>query len=145
MVEGNPYIRMSTSIIDYVFRELAITYLGRTDLAQVIPDDLAPGTTGEPTEEVPSRTAPKEEILAPRKAQPQAARVAMARSGLGSGGSGAPRTVTRSVAAQLSNKISEARAKGYEGDACPGCGSFTMVRNGTCLKCVSCGETSGCS
>jgi hypothetical protein len=39
----------------------------------------------------------------------------------------------------------EARLKGYEGDACGECGQFTMVRNGTCLKCISCGATSGCS
>ncbi|MEM9878801.1 MAG: hypothetical protein AAF862_05925, partial [Pseudomonadota bacterium] len=39
----------------------------------------------------------------------------------------------------------QARIKGYEGDACTNCGQFTLVRNGTCLKCDSCGETSGCS
>jgi ribonucleoside-diphosphate reductase alpha chain len=42
-------------------------------------------------------------------------------------------------------KVAEARLKGYEGDPCGGCGAFTLVRNGTCLKCVSCGATSGCS
>ena len=42
-------------------------------------------------------------------------------------------------------RIREARLKGYEGDACGTCGNFTLVRNGTCLKCVTCGETSGCS
>ena len=41
--------------------------------------------------------------------------------------------------------IRDAKARGYEGDACPECGAMTMVRNGTCLKCVSCGSTSGCS
>jgi len=40
VVQGNPYIKMSTSIIDYIFRELAITYLNRTDLAHVLPEDL---------------------------------------------------------------------------------------------------------
>ena len=39
----------------------------------------------------------------------------------------------------------EARLKGYEGDACGECGNFTLVRNGTCLKCTTCGGTSGCS
>jgi ribonucleoside-diphosphate reductase alpha chain len=38
-----------------------------------------------------------------------------------------------------------ARAKGYEGEACPECQNFTMVRNGTCLKCETCGSTTGCS
>ncbi len=46
---------------------------------------------------------------------------------------------------QKLEQIREARMKGYEGDACPECGNFTLVRNGTCLKCVTCGSTSGCS
>ena len=39
----------------------------------------------------------------------------------------------------------EAKLMGFEGDACPECGNFTMVRNGTCLKCTTCGGTTGCS
>ncbi len=39
----------------------------------------------------------------------------------------------------------ESKRKGYEGSACPDCGNFTMVRNGTCLKCETCGSTTGCS
>ena len=39
----------------------------------------------------------------------------------------------------------EARVKGYEGESCHECGNFTLVRNGTCLKCDTCGGTSGCS
>ena len=134
LVDGNPYIKMSTSIIDYVFRELAITYLGRTDLAQVIPEDTH-STMGNPGAEK------SEEVLSEAPRQVQNAAVALARPRAGGG----PRTVTRSVADKLSQQVSIARAKGYEGDACSGCGSFTMVRNGTCLKCVSCGDTSGCS
>ena len=42
-------------------------------------------------------------------------------------------------------QIREARMKGYEGDSCSECGNFTLVRNGTCLKCDTCGSTSGCS
>ena len=42
-------------------------------------------------------------------------------------------------------QVREARMKGYEGDSCGECGNFTLVRNGTCLKCVTCGSTSGCS
>ncbi|NBX82350.1 hypothetical protein EBQ90_04580 [bacterium] len=38
-----------------------------------------------------------------------------------------------------------AKTKGYEGDPCSECGHFTLVRGGTCLRCVSCGATSGCS
>jgi hypothetical protein len=42
-------------------------------------------------------------------------------------------------------KIAQARIKGYEGDPCASCGSFTLVRNGTCMKCHTCGGTTGCS
>jgi ribonucleoside-diphosphate reductase alpha chain len=43
------------------------------------------------------------------------------------------------------DKVLEARMKGYEGDSCGECGNFTLVRNGTCMKCDTCGATSGCS
>ena len=46
---------------------------------------------------------------------------------------------------QQLDRIREARMKGYEGDNCGECGNFTLVRNGTCLKCDTCGATSGCS
>ena len=42
-------------------------------------------------------------------------------------------------------RVREARLRGYEGDSCSECGNFTLVRNGTCLKCATCGATSGCS
>jgi ribonucleoside-diphosphate reductase alpha chain len=42
-------------------------------------------------------------------------------------------------------RIRTARIKGYEGDSCDECGNFTLIRNGTCLKCDTCGATSGCS
>jgi ribonucleoside-diphosphate reductase alpha chain len=42
-------------------------------------------------------------------------------------------------------RSAEARMKGFEGDACGQCGNFTLVRNGTCMKCNTCGGTSGCS
>jgi ribonucleoside-diphosphate reductase alpha chain len=48
------------------------------------------------------------------------------------------------MAAVLDRRV-EARMKGYEGESCSECGNFTMVRNGTCLKCDTCGGTSGCS
>ena len=43
------------------------------------------------------------------------------------------------------DRIREAKLKGYEGDACGECGNFTLVRNGTCMKCATCGSTIGCS
>ena len=50
-----------------------------------------------------------------------------------------------SARAMAAEKRAEAKAKGYEGEACGECGNFTLVRNGTCLKCDTCGSTTGCS
>ena len=52
---------------------------------------------------------------------------------------------TMSASAMRARKVAEARIKGYEGDACGNCGNFTLVRNGTCMKCNTCGSTTGCS
>jgi ribonucleoside-diphosphate reductase alpha chain len=54
-------------------------------------------------------------------------------------------TVSEYVRSDRTQRAVEARMKGYEGDACGSCGNFTLVRNGTCLKCDTCGGTSGCS
>ena len=160
VVQGNPHIKMSTSVIDYMFRELAITYLGRTDLAQVQPEDLRGDTIGgkepdfEDEEEGELIDDPRQLglRLAP-KASPHVqpfggVEDASPKFGYATGGEAVSVPTDHrpmpAVDAKMS-QIAEARAKGYEGDSCPNCGSMTMVRNGTCLKCVSCGETNGCS
>ncbi len=126
MVVGNPQIRMSTSVIDYIFRELAISYLGRDDLAQVRQEDLRHDTLGSSTRCRHRRRRPSSRDRQPRTW----------------------RARHRSPAAAplvMMSKRDEARLRGYEGDACWNCGQFTLARNGTCLKCDTCGETSGCS
>ena len=58
------------------------------------------------------------------------------------------RELSRLVAEAVDRRLErarEARMKGFEGDPCNDCGNFTLVRNGTCLKCATCGATSGCS
>jgi ribonucleoside-diphosphate reductase alpha chain len=52
---------------------------------------------------------------------------------------------TPAPTATAADKRSQARMKGYTGEACSECGNFTLVRNGTCLKCDTCGGTTGCS
>jgi len=119
---------MTTSVIDYIFRDLAISYLKRSDLGQVKPEDLlATGTQDEGTAKH-SRTAAK-----PVKPAAETAAVKPA------GKSHETRKDTREDPQRT------ARIKGYEGDPCPNCGSFTLVRNGTCMKCDTCGGTTGCS
>ena len=138
MVKGNDAIKMSTSVIDYVFRELAITSLGRTDLSHVAEEDLRGDALGTKIGQGPvsQRGLPRPQASAERSATPPVtARAATPVSG-GSGGLAQAKMLSASEMARL---------KGYEGDPCTDCGQFTMVRNGTCLKCITCGTTTGCS
>jgi ribonucleoside-diphosphate reductase alpha chain len=163
IVQGHDKIKMVTSVIDYVFRELAISYLGRNDLSQVQSEDLRNTTMGAKSpefteEEVVSEhvfegeTAPAD-VHEDRHLHPTSHGIVrgstpQARGTSPAGMAASTATATASVGndtRQLRLKIAEARLKGYEGDPCGGCGAFTLVRNGTCLKCVSCGATSGCS
>jgi ribonucleoside-diphosphate reductase alpha chain len=173
MVEGNDTIKMATSIVDYIFRELAISYLGRNDLAHVQPADLMPDTVGKGHEE---GNLPKDGNKAAEEVTAQLAEI---QRGVSSGfvrnklrvlqgGVAATAYAGQSSlavaldadigethihahahavapAATRTQQIREARMKGYEGDSCGECGNFTLVRNGTCLKCETCGSTSGCS
>jgi ribonucleoside-diphosphate reductase alpha chain len=205
-VQGHDNIKMATSVIDYIFRELALSYLGRTDLVQVKPEDLRSDTVGKPTDSpsfdeeelededfhgaVPgtartdhtsagyqspqledrdqqdplpfdgnARAAGSPTYMldqAHRRAatvNPVERVVATAAAIPASGGApakmiarpGTTPSVRSIVQDSTSEKIRQARLKGYEGDPCSNCGAFTLVRNGVCLKCDSCGETSGCS
>jgi len=162
VVQGNPYIKMSTSLIDYIFRELAITYLGRHDLAHVLPDDIR----GDAMHEEPdydSEETISERMVDPTMPEPRAS-MAPPRSSHIRPSSGViegppPRITTLSpdklsasarpvsavVVGSKDDSIRQARQKGYEGDPCPECGALTLVRSGACAKCDSCGSTSGCS
>ncbi len=149
-VKMNSRIKMSTSIVDYIFRELAITYLDRYDLAQVQQEDLRMDSMKKDEQDpecVEGDADP--EALASSAILPE---LFPARRDNGHGPNGNGHGNGR-VAQQVELKretltvtaVQEARQKGYEGDPCPDCKQFTMVRNGTCLKCVNCGATSGCS
>ena len=198
-VQGNDQIKHATSILDYIFRELAISYLGRGDLAHVNPDDTAVDAIGRGVNEEKTQAdaarliskgfsrstvtdnlvilrggdfdrlrdtanedradgdrtgedgpngddkvidveaeapeIPESRAESPPEIEAQIARLAEAVN----------RRPPRGVLADPGGARSEARIKGYEGDACPDCGQFTLVRNGSCLKCESCGASTGCS
>jgi ribonucleoside-diphosphate reductase alpha chain len=148
VVIGNPNIKMTTSIIDYIFRELAVTYLGRTDLAQIATENELKTSPIDSISKLDKEADfDEEEIYSeriieedPRKTpapDPDPLRISPPAY---------PKTSADSkMEAGKLEMIKEAKLKGYTGDVCPSCGSFTMVRNGTCLKCTTCGETSGCS
>jgi ribonucleoside-diphosphate reductase alpha chain len=168
MVQGNDTIKMATSILDYIFRELAVSYLGRNDLAHVEPDDLAPDSVGKGNDEGElENDARVVSIAAVGRLASQGyvrSRLSVVRSqqtgsgGHHHGGGGthhhvlaASQTVLEMDGDVMSafdaqmDQVRQARLKGYEGDSCSECGNFTLVRNGTCMKCVTCGSTSGCS
>ncbi len=179
MVQGNDSIKNATSILDYVFRELAVSYLGRNDLAHVEAsemgfDALGKGESNEETPRLPaSRVLSSGFVRKPNLATsnvvvmapaPMASPVVPASvqalqiraESLGALAlMEAPKVESHvhhevhlhvePAAMTAANRRAEARMKGYEGDSCSECGNFTMVRNGTCLKCDTCGSTSGCS
>jgi len=161
MVEGNQTIKMATSILDYIFRELAITYLERHDLAhvQIGDTDLRPDTIGETTD-YPALFTEETQAITPIETEashqekgmdlsdkPNNLYVLPLREEKDSPLLAATGTegLSRTRKPILLDSARRARLQGYEGDACSECGNFTMVRNGTCLKCNTCGATSGCS
>ncbi|MGF1444892.1 MAG: vitamin B12-dependent ribonucleotide reductase [Pikeienuella sp.] len=169
-VQGNDSIKQATSILDYIFRELAVSYLDRTDLAHVEPDGARFDTlgagelerAGNLAEASPELGQPAIEAIEAIEAIKRVTSAGYLRKRLPkelqvvSAGAGAAPTLSAEVVisptaaigaagAATMSRIAEARAKGYEGDPCGECGNFTLVRNGTCLKCDSCGCTTGCS
>ena len=171
MVQGNDSIKSATSILDYIFRELAVSYLDRTDLAHVKPEGASFDDIGRGEEEGVSNVQSLSDNAATRslevlkqisstgylrKRMPQDLVV------LQGGVSAAIATTQDAVAAAVQTLVPEVTAKpatatttisardkakmqGYEGDPCGECGNYTLVRNGTCMKCNTCGGTSGCS
>ena len=152
---GNDTIKMATSILDYIFRELAISYLDRHDLGHVNSDEL-----GE--KDIDKADTHSQLINNTKKLSRGYVRQELELTVLEGGQSRAKSFAGSSV--QTSNVVYEndadfstntiddkqtaiqkAKIQGYEGEACGECGNFTLVRNGTCMKCNTCGSTSGCS
>jgi ribonucleoside-diphosphate reductase alpha chain len=175
-VQGNDSIKYATSMLDYIFRELAVSYLSRFDLAHVDPSESQFDALGKGVDEgrppatkyvsrglTRSRTDKLNAISTTSSPSPE-------RGGsTAEGGRGGVVTALASHRAEtagatalkaevieepvkmgfsrpdVSSRRAEAKAKGYEGEACGECGNFTLVRNGTCMKCDTCGSTTGCS
>jgi ribonucleoside-diphosphate reductase alpha chain len=156
VVIGNPNIKMTTSIIDYIFRELAVTYLGRTELAHIEKDAELRTSPIDSISKLDKETDfEEEEIYSERIIEEVRPHVQIppandtVRTNSGSEPPVEQPVTAHNVKPGEANgryeMVKEARLKGYTGDICASCGSLTMVRNGTCLKCTTCGETSGCS
>ncbi|MBS0246697.1 MAG: vitamin B12-dependent ribonucleotide reductase, partial [Proteobacteria bacterium] len=179
-VQGNDSIKYATSILDYVFRELAVSYLERYDLAHVDPSQGSFDALGAGESE--GKAAPNfisKGLTRSRSDKLQVVAASPASSGASSAvatakvtafggahaatalkaepeaklspaqqlevGHASPAVAQPSAKAIASERRAEAKAKGYEGEMCGECGNFTLVRNGTCMKCDTCGATSGCS
>ncbi|MFZ0424001.1 MAG: vitamin B12-dependent ribonucleotide reductase, partial [Xanthobacteraceae bacterium] len=199
-VQGNDSIKYATSILDYVFRELAVSYLSRFDLAHVEPSETGFDALGKGVEE--GKPSPDTRFVSKgltrsrtdrlkvmqggadvTSSSPAGGGAASEARGASDGGRGGASNITslsaatpraefagsaalksepearlspaqelehRSEArahakAAAAEKRAEAKARGYEGESCSECGNFTLVRNGTCMKCDTCGSTTGCS
>jgi ribonucleoside-diphosphate reductase alpha chain len=168
MVQGNDSIKNATSILDYIFRELAVSYLDRTDLAHVKPEGASFDDLGRGQDEGVSNfkelsengTSKSLEVLKQisstgylRKRLPQELVVlqgGQTNLALDNNSVSAEPTVATleqepDLAASAVDPRTKAKMQGYEGDPCGDCGNYTLVRNGTCMKCNTCGATSGCS
>lgn len=175
MVQGNDSIKNATSILDYIFRELAVSYLDRTDLAHVAPQGATFDDIGRGEEEGVSNVKELSETAASRslevlkqisstgylrKRLPQELvvlqgggsdtvaslnRLVPESSGTSALAASTIATLSTSTAPMSMDARVKAKMQGYEGEACGECGNYTLVRNGTCMKCNTCGGTSGCS
>ncbi|WKZ70609.1 MAG: vitamin B12-dependent ribonucleotide reductase [Melioribacteraceae bacterium] len=145
IVVGNERIKMSTSVIDYIFRELAVTYLGRTDLAHVDEEELKMKSKNKVRTEADDYES--EEIISVRMIEldPTSDEYEDPNHSGTNGTNGTNGRSERSKVLATHKQMVKAKEKGYTGDICSECGSMTMVRNGTCLKCTTCGSTTGCS
>jgi len=171
LVQGNDSIKNATSILDYIFRELAVSYLGRHDLAHADPSEAANTSVGSGERDGQHanvavvadrfmsrgmmRGAFDQKVVMVAGNAASANPVAALQENLTTALRGASEAavmegavIEGSVPGEVVSHdrlTAEARLKGYEGEACGDCGNFTLVRNGTCLKCDTCGATSGCS
>ncbi|GES45625.1 ribonucleotide-diphosphate reductase subunit alpha [Rhizobium dioscoreae] len=213
IVTGNDAIKNATSILDYVFRELAISYLGRHDLAHVDTSDfnntalgrgvsegkadvvskgltrgykptLVP-TSGERSADAkgsatatparaaslstvtafagntvrklePASSVSTSEVVAFKRDYEERAKelaeeiaeevISESATGLFSDNAASEAANAKTEAKKLeSERRARSIMQGYTGNMCTECQNFTMVRNGTCEKCDTCGATSGCS
>jgi ribonucleoside-diphosphate reductase alpha chain len=147
-VQGHDHIKSATSIIDFIWRDIAINYFDRFDLAHVKPEDIGHDVMGEGIK-ADNDNAPLPALEAFQEAVYHDAKVP---TGVVIAGSinGAPTYSTgpREWTQGINEKVAArqvAKSKGYTGNTCTNCGGMSMVRNGTCEKCEDCGETTGCS
>ncbi len=152
-VEGHPNIKMSNSIIDYVFRALGLEYLERDELVQVPPDRS--GELPEPPKGIAVEAGTQLDLTDAAAEIDVDAQVAAAKF-VDNDTSRLPEPAPAYAAAVVSDgpgtataaaiTAAEASLGDLMGDApaCSACGHMT-VRSGSCYVCMTCGDTTGCS
>jgi ribonucleoside-diphosphate reductase alpha chain len=125
MVEGHENIKMSNSIIDYVFRALGLEYLDRTDIVQVPPKDNSVQKTESVEMVTKAETTPVTKAETAPVTKAETAPVEQAENSVAT------------VQEVLGDMMGDA-------PACNECGHIT-IRNGSCYKCLNCGNSLGCS
>jgi ribonucleoside-diphosphate reductase alpha chain len=136
-VEGHENLKACTSVVDYVFRSLGIEYLDRTDLAHIVNESMQGATT--PSMHATGRPVGREHRQSNGENGHGTAPVAAA-------GPGAGAPAPRPKAETFTGDSQDAQLSKFPGDApaCDNCGHITL-RNGTCYKCLNCGNSMGCS
>jgi ribonucleoside-diphosphate reductase alpha chain len=134
LVSGHDNIKRSTSIIDLIFRDLACNYLGREDLVHIKPEPKDSDDEDDSLDHVQASNY-EVEVSADGSRFPRTSESSRV----------IPVALSEEAFDDFASRYAEAKMKGYEGDPCPDCGALTLVRNGSCLKCDSCGNTTGCS
>lgn len=146
IVTGNDKIKMATSVIDYIFRELAVTYLGRNDLSHVDSDEPRNKASRGIVKKLTDPEFESEEVISERLVELDKDHMDSYNYALSSNTPVSREKQYNSASVNsMTSKVKQAIENGYTGDICPECQSITMVRNGTCLKCMTCGATTGCS
>jgi ribonucleoside-diphosphate reductase alpha chain len=154
-VDGHDNIRACTSVVDYVFRVLGLEYVGRTDLAHVVPDDLQQTrdhATGHPVGREHrgngNGNGAGKNGAARAAASPAPSREEAPRASATMAATSMPAPVIEDATASrnIEDGGVEFQLKKFKGDApmCDQCGHIT-IRNGTCYKCLNCGSSMGCS
>ena len=124
-VTGNDSIRSATSILDYIFRELAVSYLDRQDLANADPDTHGDGfgvnlESGDSEETVPASRFISKGF---------------------SRGAAPDNLIVASFGSRRSKGDPSGPAPGP--DVCPSCGDMALKRRGAGYSCDSCGAAPG--
>ncbi|MAC90118.1 hypothetical protein [Maricaulis sp.] len=130
-VQGNDSIQHATSILDYLFRELGVSYLGRDDLAEISPDKADPGGLGRGVEEEKLAREDAAKFISRGFSRGQVPdNILMFANAPKKAATGGDATTGHyEIEDQAASGSSSRDISGYTGAPCPECGHFTVVEN----------------